>query len=416
MPLTQLAADARQSVTAGVFAMAPTATMAMDSTLAQPRNLAGGAAIIIVGLFALLYLYRRRSYIVYWAAGWACLAGSLFVAGWTYERPQLNWLVYGASQLLSIGSALCFVVAADAYNSKPRFRRAQLPLLAPLAIWFLLAPMALGIEAVFVPGHLLAAGLLTFAGGAHIVILRETKLLGAGLVGVMLVLTALTDVWAVTASRASAGLVAPEAFLMQLAMYLITALGMQLMTFEDMTGELRHANNRLEAVQAELRQMVVTDALTSLRNRRFFDEIIRHELSTHRRYATPLSLLFIDVDRFKSINDTLGHAAGDRVLRDVAGFLMRNTRDADYVFRWGGDEFLLLLSCREDEAVRRGIELQLEFARSPAVVSLPPGVGLSFGAAEVSPKADTVNDALKIADERMYLNKRGIRMAAARAM
>jgi diguanylate cyclase (GGDEF)-like protein len=99
---------------------------------------------------------------------------------------------------------------------------------------------------------------------------------------------------------------------------------------------------------------VVTDALTGCRNRRFFDEIIAHELNLHRRYGTPLSLLFVDIDHFKAINDTLGHAAGDKVLREVASYLVRKTRDADYVFRWGGDEFLLLVSCREEEAQRRG--------------------------------------------------------------
>ena len=149
-----------------------------------------------------------------------------------------------------------------------------------------------------------------------------------------------------------------DVFFLELGLYLVTALGMQLMTFEDMTYELRHANARLETAQAELRQLVVTDALTGCRNRRFFDEVITHELNSHRRYSTPMSLLFVDVDHFKTINDTLGHAAGDRVLREVAAFLMRNTRDADYVFRWGGDEFLLLLSCREDEAMRRGHDLQ----------------------------------------------------------
>src|SRR6185436_10127754 len=172
--------------------------------------------------------------------------------------------------------------------------------------------------------------------------------------------------------------------------YFVIALGMQLMTFEDMTSELRQTNSRLETAQRELRQMVITDPLTGCRNRRFFDEIIAHEMSQHRRYGTPLSLLFIDVDQFKSINDTLGHAAGDRVLRDVAGFLMRKTRDADYVFRWGGDEFLLLLSCREDEAIRRGSELQADFPRSPVASGLPAAVGLSFGVAEVSPFADAV--------------------------
>ena len=83
---------------------------------------------------------------------------------------------------------------------------------------------------------------------------------------------------------------------------------MQLMTFEDMTCELRRANSRLESAQTELRQLVVTDALTGCRNRRFFDEVIARELNGHRRYGTPLSLLFVDIDQFKTINDTLGHA------------------------------------------------------------------------------------------------------------
>ena len=99
------------------------------------------------------------------------------------------------------------------------------------------------------------------------------------------------------------------------------ALGMQLMTFEDMTYELRRTNRRLESAQGELRQMVTTDALTGCRNRRFFDEVIGREMQRHRRYHIPLSLLFVDVDRFKAINDTLGHDAGDRVLQRRRGFL-----------------------------------------------------------------------------------------------
>jgi len=122
------------------------------------------------------------------------------------------------------------------------------------------------------------------------------------------------------------------------------------------------------------------------------------------------------VDHFKAINDTLGHAAGDRVLRDVADFLLRNTRDADYVFRWGGDEFLLLLSCREEEAQGRGTDLQLEFARLRSNAGLPRGVGLSFGCAEVSPFTESAIDALKLADERMYAAKRGVPMPDIKAV
>ena len=371
----------------------------------QPQILASGAAVIIMGLLLLLYLYRRRLYILYWIGGWACIAGSMFAGSRAHASGQLGGLVYGGSHFLSIGSALWFLVAADAYRRAPRLRRVHLMLLLPVGIWFLLAPIALGAMSVFAPGHLLTALTLLMAGGAHLVILRDARLLGAGVVGVMLLITALTNV-TIAIRPASAGDVLSDTFLLQLAFYLVTALGMQLMTFEDMTCDLRRANLHLETAQSELRQLVVTDALTGCRNRRFFDEIIGHELSTHRRYGTPLSLLFVDVDHFKAINDTLGHPTGDRVLREVASLLMRKTRDADYVFRWGGDEFLLLVSCHEDEAVRRGYELQQEFAALPITMGLPRGVGLSFGCAEVPNTADSTVDVLKLADERMYSNKR----------
>ena len=379
-------------------------------------NLAGGAAVIIIGLLALLYIYRRREYILYWIGGWACVALSMFAVDRSYDRALAAWTAYGASQFLSICHALCFVAAAESFRRRARFRRSHALILLPFAIWFLLSPIALGTRAVFVPGHLVTAVVLVIAGGAHLMILREARLLGAGVVGVMLLITALTNVWMTLEPARPSGQLLTGTFLVQLALYLVTALGMQLMTFEDMTYELRRANSRLETAQSNLRQLVVTDALTGCRNRRFFDEIITHELSSHRRYSTPLSLLFVDVDHFKTINDAQGHAAGDRVLREVAMFLMRNTRGADYVFRWGGDEFLLLLSCREDEAARRGADLRTDFDRSLVSTGLPVGVGLSYGCAEVSPASDSVQDALKLADERMYANKRAVQGRESRAV
>jgi diguanylate cyclase (GGDEF)-like protein len=378
--------------------------------------LAAGAALIITCLLLLLFLYRRRPYLVFWTAGWGSLAASLACVTRASAPTRWGAFMFGAAQLLALASALLFIAAADAYQTHPRLRRRHALLAVPLGIWFLLSPLALGPSAVRVPGYLLTATTLALAGAAHLVILRHTPLLGAGVVGTMLLLTGLSNVWMALAPEGSAAQVISDAFFVNFALYLVTALGMQLMTFEDMTAELRRANTRLETAQAELRQLVVTDPLTGCRNRRFFDEIIAHELNLHRRYGTPVSLLFVDVDHFKVINDTLGHATGDRVLCDVASFLVRKTRDADYVFRWGGDEFLLVLSCREEEAQRRGREMQLEFARLPANAGLPHGVGLSFGCAEVSPFADSANDALKAADERMYANKRGVRLSDSKAV
>ena len=125
----------------------------------------------------------------------------------------------------------------------------------------------------------------------------------------------------------------------------------------------------------------------------------------HRRFRTPLSIVFIDVDHFKKINDTLGHETGDQVLREVASFLLRHIREADYVFRWGGDEFLVLISCGEQEAVLRARELQKAFAASPQIAELPPGVALSIGCVEVPADAADIMPFVQVADERMYEDK-----------
>ena len=146
--------------------------------------------------------------------------------------------------------------------------------------------------------------------------------------------------------------------------------------------------------------------MTGCRNRRFFDEIIGRELQRHRRYGIPLSLLFVDIDRFKTINDTFGHDVGDEVLKHVASFLLANIREADYVFRWGGDEFLVLISCPEAEARKRGAALEIAFTGSPDVRAMPAEVRLSIGCAEVRDDAADVMSLVKVADGRMYENKR----------
>ena len=86
------------------------------------------------------------------------------------------------------------------------------------------------------------------------------------------------------------------------------------------------------------------DILTRLLNRRFLATIFRREIAHANRSGQPLSVLLIDVDRFKQINDTYGHNAGDDVLRKVSQIFYNNVRSSDYVFRYGGDEFLIVLA------------------------------------------------------------------------
>jgi diguanylate cyclase (GGDEF)-like protein len=367
------------------------------------------STLLVAGLLFLLYFYRRRAYIVCWIAGWILIAASGLIApsgllaAPEFAGEESGDVAYGISQFLAIASALLFLLSADAYRMPLRQRRRYVLVLVPLSIWFALAPLALTTrQAIFVPGHLLTAGGLAAAGVAYLRLLRETRLLGAAVIGSAMLLLAASHVWLVISGDAAVN----RMTLVSLALYLVTALGMQLMTFEDMTYELRLTNKRLESAQGELQQLVTTDPLTGCRNRRYFHEVISREMERHRRYHIPLSLLFVDVDRFKAINDALGHDSGDRVLQRVAVFLVRNVREADYVFRWGGDEFLILMSCREEQALHKARELQKAFASSPEPASLPSGVGLSVGCAEVPPDATDIMAIVKIADERMSRDKK----------
>ena len=137
--------------------------------------------------------------------------------------------------------------------------------------------------------------------------------------------------------------------------------GMHILVFEDMTDELRLANRRLAGANEEVRRLAITDALTGCHNRRFFDEVERRELERHRRCVAPLSVVFIDVNHFKRLNDTLGHDRGDAVLWMIGNLLKGQVRQSDYAIRWGGDEFLLLLSCGVEEAKTKAASLKAAF-------------------------------------------------------
>ena len=380
--------------------------IAPASTVLDPHLLAGSAAMVIALLLLLVCLYRRRLFILWWMAAWLLLAGSMTAVARPYGNTKLGWLAYGVAQFMGVLSSLTFVVAADAYRQRPRLRRTYALVLLPVAIYFVFLPVALGPAIVFTMGHLLIAGGMAAAAAAHLLLLRQTRLLGATIVGVALLALAGLNVWIGAVSRQPDSTAATPALVAMTVVFLVAALGMQLMTFEDMTYELRRTNRRLEFAQSELRQAAITDALTGTRNRRFFDEVIGREMQRHRRYKTPLSILFIDIDRFKMINDTLGHETGDRVLREVSSFLLRNIREADYVFRWGGDEFVVLISCVEQEAGRRAVALQQAFAASPEVANLPAGVALSIGCVEVPSDATDILPFIQAADERMYADKK----------
>ena len=194
-----------------------------------------------------------------------------------------------------------------------------------MMLWFTPRAGAPPGDAVFAPGHLMIAGALAAAGVGHLLLLRQVTHARAAVAGAALLTLAVVNVWVAIMLQSPDAEGATRSLIISVVLYLVTAGGMQLMTFEDMTYELRRTNRRLERAQNKLRRLVITDPLTGCRNRRFFDEIIGRELQRHRRYEIPLSLLFVDIDRFKAINDTFGHEVGDQVLQQVAAFLLRTS-------------------------------------------------------------------------------------------
>jgi diguanylate cyclase (GGDEF)-like protein len=146
--------------------------------------------------------------------------------------------------------------------------------------------------------------------------------------------------------------------------------------------------------------MGIRDRLTGLYNRHYFNDVIRRELALSRRHGAPLSVLLIDVDRFKEINDVRGHAVGDEVLQFVANYLTACLRESDFVFRWGGDEFLILLAHSDEAAAaQKTEELARRLPHIPGAEQLQPT--LSVGWATHHPKAEFPKT-LAEADARMY--------------
>ncbi len=166
-------------------------------------------------------------------------------------------------------------------------------------------------------------------------------------------------------------------------------------------------SNRKE-LTSRLQTMVMTDELTGLSNRRHFTQRGEDEFRRSVRYGTPLSLLMLDADRFKNINDTFGHEAGDEVLRTIADVLRECSREVDVYGRLGGDEFGVLMP---NTALREAINLasRLQFMMDRTMVEVRGDrirFTLSIGVAEFDETMNNIDDLFRKADVALYADKR----------
>jgi diguanylate cyclase (GGDEF)-like protein len=159
----------------------------------------------------------------------------------------------------------------------------------------------------------------------------------------------------------------------------------------------------------ELQKIVVRDPLTNVYNRGFFDEAIEKYVALAHRSGRPMCMMMLDIDAFKSVNDTYGHAEGDKVLQLIAASLVNAVRSSDYVCRYGGEEFAILLPGTELE--QANVLAERIVADIPRALSTGwAGAGVrtvtvTIGVAEYPREATSSSDLLSVADRRLYAGK-----------
>jgi diguanylate cyclase (GGDEF)-like protein/PAS domain S-box-containing protein len=163
-----------------------------------------------------------------------------------------------------------------------------------------------------------------------------------------------------------------------------------------------------KTMERQLKELAHYDSLTGLANRRYFLHQVEHAVSRARRHDSGFALMYLDLDRFKSINDTMGHDAGDSLLQGFAQRILGQVRESDIVARLGGDEFAVLLEDLPSRAAAEHVASKLlEAMQAPLPVKgtalvIGTSIGIAFSGSEPS-----VEDVIRRADQAMYKAKRG---------
>ncbi len=193
------------------------------------------------------------------------------------------------------------------------------------------------------------------------------------------------------------------------------------LSFKEHTGrmisDVRLANKRVETANLKIeklkkqmekiKQEIIIDPLTKIYNRRAFDDKIKQEFASFRRYGSKTSLIIIDIDHFKKVNDTYGHRTGDGVLRVVAGILKKEIRDIDILARYGGEEFAVILPHTElSPALEVAERLRQKVSESRfAYKGEPFSITASFGVGELR-DGDTLDGYIRRVDAALYEAKK----------
>ncbi|HUQ86047.1 MAG TPA: GGDEF domain-containing protein [Vicinamibacterales bacterium] len=383
------------------------------------RRVLGYAMLVPAFTLFLLYLFRPRPYVV--AGAFAFAAGSMMLlvlsvdsGGTRAVNPDTittGRLGIGAWSFAALFFGASLRLASGWFRAESLIPRSMFWAVVAGSAWVIFgAALFPRPGAILVPAFLLMTTWHVISAYGFLKIVRQHRFVGAAMAAAGVFGIAVVNIVAASVAIANRGIGQAStnvAYYNFLASALLI-LGMHLLIFEDLIEELRGAAADLATSRDEMKAMAVTDPLTRCYNRRLLYEIAEHELEQHRRYRLPLSILYIDIDHFKAINDTRGHHTGDEVLKTMGAILRELTRQADYVFRWGGDEFVVLLSASEADAKNKANQIRRAFLESVIVGNLPDGVDVSIGCVPVPADTKDFDPLIDQADREMYRRKRAL--------
>jgi len=172
-------------------------------------------------------------------------------------------------------------------------------------------------------------------------------------------------------------------------------------------ADLKAANEAYQTLHATLREQATRDSLTGLYNRRYFNETIERELARAGRDNSPVCVMIMDIDLFKQINDTYGHTFGDDTLKVLGALITANIRAGDIAFRYGGDEFVIVMPGVEVETARQRMEMVRQSFNAVPIMNnqLDFGATISVGISSYPANGRDGNEILRAADAALYQAK-----------
>ena len=381
-----------------------------------------GLAIQCVGvlLITLLSLFMRSSIksdaLRYWTASWACLSFSLLSLFMGFQLAPKHTIFYTGYFLGEYIFGLLFIAGCRYQMTGASLERKHVYILIPAAVFSLVLPYA---SRDFNDLFMIHAAILSVMFMASYFTLRRAEETSAGIrvmsTALLLLSVGFLHYVPVFAARKGLwGITLPFKYLQYTSIFdllfeILLGFGTVMVLMEGVRREVELANRKLLEARDRLELLVQMDPLTEALNRHAFHSLLRRP-EGGQGTATSGSVAVLDIDNLKPINDTMGHTAGDKAIRAVARAMRSLVRADDMLFRWGGDEFLVLMfKLPQPEASRRIEKLNSILAEnSERWIGMPVTVTVSFGVAGFTSLRD-LGQAIEQADKAMYAQRNRVR-------